>query len=86
MKKRVELPKTGWQNLTAEQAEGIVEDWNRRYPVGQAVVVRRITGEVVHTATGSRAQLSGQGTPFVLCVGVGWYILNRVDAVVKESK
>ncbi len=64
----------------------IVAEWNRENPVGQAVEVLRITGEVVRTSTASRAGLSEAGTPVVKLVDVGWYILNRVRPVEEERE
>lgn len=63
-----------------------VDDWNARYPVGQAVTVRRDNGESVTTTTRSEAELLSGHSAVVWLEGIsGCYLLERVTPVTENE-
>jgi hypothetical protein len=69
----------------AAEAREVVDAWNARFPVGQAVMVTRSSGHKSITRTCSPATVWWDDTPvvFVGCVP-GCYSLDRVKAVEVE--
>jgi len=60
----------------------MVDDWNRFYPAGTRIIVRKDSGEKVETVTTSQAELLGGHTPVIWCKGIrGAYALSRVEPV-----
>lgn len=63
-----------------------VDDWNARYSVGQAVAVKRDTGEVVYTTTRSAAELLSGHSAVIWLEGIGGcYLLSRVTPVAEVA-
>ncbi|WP_088183948.1 hypothetical protein [Sphingobium sp. Z007] len=62
------------------------DKWNERYPIGQAVTVRRDGGDVITTKTRSEAQLLSCHSPVIWLEGIsGCYLLSRVTPVTGEA-
>jgi hypothetical protein len=60
----------------------LVDGWNEKYEVGQAVTVRMDSGELRRTRTRSRAQLLSGHTGVIWVEDIsGCYLLERVQAV-----
>lgn len=58
-----------------------MEDWNRRYPIGTEVCVKRDAGHVSRTRTRSEAECRGSiAVIFLEGIG-GYYSLERVTPV-----
>ena len=56
-----------------------VDDWNKLYPEGTRVLLRRDTRQVEVTETRSEAFFCNSGYPVIFLVGVrGYYLLDRV--------
>lgn len=56
--------------------------WNKRYPVGTRVLVRRDSGVIEETKTRSGAQLAESGVAVIFLEGIaGYYLLDRVEAI-----
>jgi hypothetical protein len=56
-----------------------VENWNLKHPVGTPVRVRLDDGQVVHTATISKAEMLSGHTPVIWLEHIrGCYLLSRV--------
>lgn len=71
-------------NPKAQQRK--VDDWNARYPVGQAVNVRIDGGGTVQTKTRSPAELMSGHSAVIWLEGVsGCYLLSHVTAVEREA-
>ena len=69
-----------------KQAQRQVDRWNERYPVGQAVTVRRDNGATITTKTRSPAELLSGHSAVVWLDGIsGCYLLNRVTPVTEAS-
>ena len=63
-----------------------VDDWNARYSVGQAVTVKRDTGEAVYTKTRSAAELLSGHSAVIWLEGIGGcYLLSRVTPVAEAA-
>jgi hypothetical protein len=63
-----------------------VDDWNKRWPVGQAVTVRRDNGEGLLTKTTSEAQMLSGHSAVIWLEGIsGCYLLGRVTPVTEEA-
>jgi hypothetical protein len=63
-----------------------VDDWNKRWPVGQAVTVRRDNGEGLLTRTTSEAQMLSGHSAVIWLEGIsGCYMLSRVTPVTGEA-
>ncbi|WIW89272.1 hypothetical protein K3M67_04670 [Sphingobium sp. V4] len=61
------------------------DEWNKRYPIGQAVVVRLDSGEDLHTKTSTEAQLLSGHSAVIWLDGIsGCYLLGRVKPVTEE--
>lgn len=72
---------------TTAALERKCEDFNRRYPIGQRVSVRRDAGNGEITTTRSEAQvLSGHSAVIWLDGISGCYLLDRVTPIVGEVK
>ncbi|OUC54730.1 hypothetical protein CA262_07565 [Sphingobium sp. GW456-12-10-14-TSB1] len=68
------------------EAQRHVDRWNERYPVGQAVTVRRDNGATITTKTRSPAELLSGHSAVVWLDGIsGCYLLNRVTPVTEAS-
>lgn len=66
-------------------AQRQVDQWNARFPVGQAVTVRRDNGEGVSTKTTSAAELLSGHSAVIWLEGVsGCYLLSRVTPLTEE--
>lgn len=58
-----------------------VDKWNAKYQIGQAVLLRKDSGETVRTKTRSAAEVLSGHTAVIWLEGVtGCYMLNRVKA------
>lgn len=67
-------------------AQRQVDNWNKHYPVGQAVTVRRDNGETMETKTRSPAELLSGHSAVVWLDGIsGCYLLSRVAPVTEEA-
>lgn len=63
-----------------------VDDWNKRWPVGQTVTVRVDGGGTVQTTTRGPAELMCGHSPVIWLEGVsGCYLLSHVTAVEGEA-
>lgn len=66
----------------AAQAQNDVDDWNRKYPPGTEVTLRKDDGSTVDTRTTTNAQLLGGHSPVVWLFGFsGCWALHRVKAI-----
>ena len=64
-----------------------VEGWNKNYPVGTEVIVRRDNGTDFLTSTRSPAELLQGQTPVIWVKGIsGCYALSHVRPFVKDEK
>ncbi len=62
------------------------DKWNERYPVGQAVTVRRDGGDIMTTKMRSEAQLLSGHSAVIWLEGIsGCYLLSRVTALKEEA-
>lgn len=62
-----------------------VDDWNERYPVGQAVAVRFDRGETRMTKTRAAAEMLSGHSAVIWLEGIsGCYLLSRVTPVTEE--
>ncbi|WP_157410210.1 hypothetical protein [Sphingobium xenophagum] len=67
-------------------AQRQVDNWNKHYPVGQAVTVRRDNGSTITTKTRSPAELLSGHSAVVWLDGIsGCYLLNRVTPVTEGA-
>jgi hypothetical protein len=67
---------------TKEHWTKFCADWNAKYPVGTAVVLKKDSGNEVTTKTRSTARISDAGYPVIFLEGVtGYYIMDRVTPV-----
>lgn len=67
------------EQLTTNQKQKIVDDWNDKHPVGTPVIVNRDGGEQFHTVTRSGAELLSGHTPVVWVKGLsGCWALTHV--------
>ncbi len=62
-----------------------VEEFNKRYPVGTPVVVRKDDGSLMETKVKSRAKMLGDNAVAWFCGIRGCYLLSRV-ILMKESE
>lgn len=70
----------------AKYAQRQVDNWNKHYPVGQAVTVRRDNGATITTKTRSPAELLSGHSAVVWLDGIsGCYLLNRVAPVTEDA-
>ncbi len=65
-----------------KKLQKMVDDWNRFYPPGTKVIVRKDGGQMAETETKSEAWLLGGHTAVVMVKGIsGSYDLSRVEPV-----
>jgi hypothetical protein len=68
----------------AKAEQKIVDEWNKKYQIGQKVVVLRDSGKQEVTVTKSQAQLLSGHTAVIWLEGItGCYCLTRVAPVVE---
>lgn len=67
-------------------AQRQVDNWNKHYPVGQAVTVRRDNGATITTKTRAPAGLLSGHSAVVWLEGIsGCYLLSRVAPVTEAA-
>lgn len=63
------------------------DDFNRRYPVGQRVALKRDGGDVVLTTTRTTAGILSGHSAVIWLEGIsGCYLLDRVTPIVEDAK
>jgi hypothetical protein len=66
--------------MSMARARGMVNEWNKKHPIGTAVVATRDDGEELPTKTRSEAKLLGGVTAVIWLEGIpGGYSLDRVS-------
>lgn len=62
-----------------------VDNWNRQYPIGTAVIVTKDNGAQVHTKTRSEASVMSGHSAVIWLKGIsGCYALERCEPVVRS--
>jgi hypothetical protein len=83
------LGRQGFNNFgqNRKRLQKIVDDWNARHPVGEAVNLLKDDGRTLLTETRSRAEvLEGHSAVIWLKGVVGCYLLERVTPVLTAGK
>lgn len=73
-------------NINANKEKHKVDDWNRKYPIGQKVIVELDSGKTVETITTHKATLLGGHTAVAWLKDIiGCYDLDRITAITDKE-
>ncbi len=65
-----------------KKSQDLVDAWNKRYGIGEPVLVKKDLGEIIQTTTRSKAQVLPSGQAVIWLVGIsGCYALERVAPI-----
>ena len=74
------------QYIQTQKTQQVVDAWNKKYGIGEPVLVKKDLGEIIQTTTRSKAQVMPSGHAVIWLVGIsGCYDLERV-APIKQPK
>ncbi len=70
------------QYIQTQKTQQVVDAWNKKYGIGEPVLVKKDDGEILHTKTRSKAQVMPSGQAVIWVVGItGCYDLARIAPV-----